>query len=217
VISVLIAADEALVREGCRALLAGNELIRVVGEAATGQHAVLEAADTNPDVVLLDIGLPGLDVPETITRIVCETPGAAVMLLTSGKDDERVLGALRAGAVGVLHTSRTAELLCAVQVLARGDGLLPTEVVRRLLRERARLSPLPPQRVEELTDREREVVALVAMGLSNAEIAERLVISPKTAKTHVSRAMVKVGARHRAQLVVLAYETGLVRRGSDAA
>jgi DNA-binding NarL/FixJ family response regulator len=211
-VRVLIAEGEALVRAGYRALLESDELIKVVGEAASGQNAVMLAAETHPDVVLVDLGLPGLDVLDTIERL-SQTVSAAVMLLAPHGNDERVLAGLRAGAAGVLDKGQSAELIRAVQVLARGDGLLSVGLVRSLLEARSKpqlnRGPLP-QQLEELTAREREVVALVAKGLSNAEIAEELVISPKTAKTHVSHAMVKVGARHRAQLVVLAYEAGLV-------
>jgi DNA-binding NarL/FixJ family response regulator len=211
-VRVLIAEGEALVRAGYRALLESDELIKVVGEAASGQNAVLLAEETHPDVVLVDLGLPGVDVLETIERL-SQTASAAVMLLAPHGNDERVLAALRAGAAGVLDKGQSAELIRAVQVLARGDGLLSVGLVRSLLEARSKpqlgRGPLP-QQLDELTAREREVVALVARGLSNAEIAEQLVISPKTAKTHVSHAMVKVGARHRAQLVVLAYEAGLV-------
>ena len=211
-VRVLIAEGEALVRAGYRALLESDELIKVVGEAASGQNAVLLAAETHPDVVLVDLGLPGLDVLETIERL-SQTVSAAVMLLAPHCNDERVVAGLRAGAAGVLDKGQSAELIRAVQVLARGDGLLSVGLVRNLLeacsKPQLNRGPLPEQ-LDELTAREREVVSLVAKGLSNAEIAEELVISPKTAKTHVSHAMVKVGARHRAQLVVLAYEAGLV-------
>jgi DNA-binding NarL/FixJ family response regulator len=216
-VRVLIADGQALVRAGCRALLEEGERITVVGEAASGEEAVALAVETRPDVALLDLGLPGLDDLETTARIISHPAFArvALMLMASRESDERVFTGLRAGAVGVIaKNAEPAELIRAVHVVARGDALLSADAVRRLLSE------LPPQwvhhsqfaeQLQELTDRERGVVALVAMGLTNGEIAKQLVISPATAKTHVSRAMVKLGARHRAQLVVLAYETGLVQ------
>jgi DNA-binding NarL/FixJ family response regulator len=213
---VLIAAGEALVRASYRALLDSDELIEVVATAASGEQALALVTDSRPDVALLDLAAAGLDQLETIVAIVTHPAFAdvAVMLIAASEHDERVAGALQAGAAGLLSKdTEPAELIRAVQLLARGHAVFPAEVVRHLLAE------LPPQsgrekqlpgRLNELTDREREVVALVAKGLSNAEIAAQLVISPATAKTHVSRAMVKLRARDRAQLVVLAYETGLV-------
>ena len=214
-IRMVIAAGHELVRASYRALLERDERIEVVAEAADSRQAVALAADSAPDVALLDLTLPGLDNLETTAGIVSHPAfgQVAVMLIVSHEHDERVLGALRAGAVGVLSKdARPAELIRAIQLLARGDALFPAGVVRRLLAE------LPPQygqhgsrpeQLDELTDREREVVSLVGMGLSNGEIATHLVISPATAKTHVSRAMIKLHARNRAQLVVLAYATGL--------
>jgi DNA-binding NarL/FixJ family response regulator len=217
-IRVLVAEGQPLVRAGYRALLERDKQIRVVAEAGSGPDTVPLAAETDPDVVLLDLGLPGLDPLETVAAIVSRAVDVAVLVLASGDDEERVFSALSAGAVGVLHKGQSAELVRAVQVLARGHGLLPEGVMHSLLEERPRQQPLErptPRQLQELTEREREVVALVAMGLSNGQIAEQLVISPRTAKTHVSRAMVKLGARHRAQLVVLAYEAGLVSPSRD--
>jgi DNA-binding NarL/FixJ family response regulator len=216
-IRVMIAAGQALVRASYSALLDRHERIEVVGEAASGEQALAQATDSPPDVALLDLALPGLEDLERTAAIVSHPAFApvAVMLIAVRENDERVFAALRAGAVGVLSKDAAPdELIRALQVLAGGQALLPAGAVRRLLAE------LPPQslrhrpvpdRLNELTDREREVLSLVGMGLSNGEIAAQLVISPATAKTHVSRAMVKLHARDRAQLVVLAYETGLAR------
>jgi DNA-binding NarL/FixJ family response regulator len=215
-IGVMIAADHALLRAGYRVLLELDERIEVVGEADSGRHAMALAAQTRPDVVLLELGLPGLERPDETERIVLHPAftEAAVMIMTRVESDERVFSALRAGALGVLATdAEPVELRRAVQMLACGRAVLPATVMRRLIGEipaqRPGDKPLAEQ-LEELTEREREVVALAGKGLTNAQIADRLVVSPATAKTHVSRAMIKLRARHRAELVVLAYETGLV-------
>ena len=213
-IRVLTAAGHALERASYRALLERDERIEVVGEAASDHHAFALATDTAPDVALLDLGLPGLDDPATGSAIVSHPAFArvAVMLIADRGNDEPVLSEVRAGAVGVLsRDAEPAELIRAVRLLAGGDALLPAGVIRHLLAE----LPLSGQlrradQLDELTQREREVVALVATGLSNAEIAARLVITPATAKTHVSHAMGKLHTRDRAKLVVLAYEAGLV-------
>jgi DNA-binding NarL/FixJ family response regulator len=220
-IRVLIAAGQALVLASYRALLESDERIEVVAEAASGEQALALARNTTPDVALLDLELPGLNDLETIATVVSHPAFARVpvMLIAPHENDERVLSALRAGAVGVLaKDAGPAELIRAVQLLARGDALFPAGVVRRLLAELPSQSVQHrrlPDQLTELTEREREVVALVATGLSNGEIAAQLVISPATAKTHVSRAMIKLQARNRAQLVVLAYETGLVLARTD--
>jgi DNA-binding NarL/FixJ family response regulator len=214
-IRVLVAAGHALVRAGYRAVLERDERIEVVAEASSGLEALARAAATAPDVALLDLELPGLDDLQATAAIVSDPAFAhvAVMLIALSESDERIFSALRAGATGVLsNDADPAELIRALRVVAEGQALLPAGAVRRLLTE------LPPPShpsalavdLEELTDREREVMALVGMGLSNDQIAAQLVISPATAKTHVSRAMIKLQARDRAQLVVLAYETGLV-------
>lgn len=221
-VRVLIADSEALVRAGYRALLEREEQVVVVGEAANGAEAVEVAAATGPDVMLLDLGLSGLDDGEGTAGIVSHPAlgGAAVMLMVSSRADVRVFEGLLAGAVGVLEKDACPQdLVEAVRVLARGQALLPAAAVRRLMRElppRPLLGHAGPSRLEELTEREREVLVLAAKGLSNEEIATRLVVSPKTAKTHVSHTMLKLGAHHRAQLVALAYETGLVRPGHVA-
>jgi len=210
---VILSEGEALVRAGLRALLEEDGTITVVGEAATGEEALDLAGQLKPDVVLLDAGLPGLDSVETTRRLLADS-GVPVMLLANSEADEHTFAALRAGASGVLlKDTEPSELVRAVAVLARGDALLSPSFTRRLIADFAsRPEPIQPndERVAVLTAREREVVALVAMGLSNGEIAEELVLSPATARTHVSRAMVKLGARDRYQLVVFAYNSGLV-------
>ena len=218
-IRVLLADDQALVRAGFRALLDAQEGIEVVAEAADGASAVTLARELGPDVVLLDIRMPGaVDGLEAATRIAGDPALAQVrvVMLTTFDLDEYVFAALRAGASGFLvKDTEPVELISAVRAVARGDALLSPGVTRRLIAEyaaRAR-APRTVPGLESLTAREREVVRLVAAGLSNDEIAERLVLSPATAKTHVNRAMTKLGARDRAQLVVLAYESGLVRPG----
>jgi DNA-binding NarL/FixJ family response regulator len=212
-IRVLIADGQAVVRAGFRALLEDSGRISVVVEAATGDDAVYFARRLRPDVVLIDAQLPGLDCVEVIGRILAES-SVAVMLLAASEHDECIFDALRAGARGlVLKDSDQAELVRAVEVLAAGESLLAPSLTRRLIAELVSrpVPDLPSSKlIMELTAREREVVALVALGLTNGAIAERLVISPATARTHVSRAMVKLHAHDRAQLVVCAYETGLV-------
>lgn len=216
-IRVVVAEGQTLIRAGYRVLLEADELIEVVADAATGEEAIAQAGEARPDVVLLDLGLPGLDHAGAAARLVSHPAftGVAVLLMAPGKCDERVLGALQSGAVGVIAKDvEPDELIRAVQVVARDQAVLPVHVVRELLGElQASRSEraLPPGDLDELTAREREVVALVAGGLSNHQIAARLVISPATAKTHVSRAMLKLGASHRAQLAAIAYETGLVQ------
>ena len=212
-VSVVIADGHALVRAGVRVLLERHEQIAVVGEAADGEEIVALVRRIHPNVVLLDADLPGLDCVEVTRRMLAES-GVAVMLLTTSDSDERIIAALRAGASGQMQRDNDpAALVRAVGLIARGKARLSPTVARRLIAELAsRPEPSAPssELVEELTAREREVVALVALGLTNDEIAERLVVSRATAKTHVSRAMVKLHAHDRAKLVVFAYEAGLV-------
>jgi DNA-binding NarL/FixJ family response regulator len=216
---VLIADGQALVRAGFRLLLEADRQITVVGEAATGEEVVALARRTRPDVVLIDARLPGLDSVEATGRISAGA-GPAVMLLIASAGDERTFAALRAGASGVLlKDTEPAELVRAVELLARGEALLSPSLTRDVIAElasRPRPADPSPELLDELTAREREVVALVGLGLSNGEIADQLVISPATAKTHVSRAMLKLGASHRAKLVVLAYKAGLVAPRAEA-
>ena len=219
-VRVLIADGQALVRAGLRALLEDGGRISVVGEASTGEEAVAEARRLRPDVVLLDATLPGLNCVEATCRILAD-PGIAVMLLTATELDERIFATLRAGARGLLlKDTDPAELVRAIELLARGDALLSPSLTRRLIAELASApDPQLPssELLDELTPREREVVGLVALGLSNADIAERLVISPATAKTHVSRATLNLGAHDRAQLVVFAFHAGLAVPRAEAA
>ena len=215
-IRVLLADDQALVRAGFQALLDAQDDIRVVGGAADGREAVTLARQLEPDVVLMDIRMPNLDGLAATQEIATDPRLASVriVILTTFEVDEYVFEAIRSGAAGFLvKDTKPADLIEAVRVVAGGDALLSPSVTRRLIAEFATRAKQPPRsaEIEELTDREREVMALAAEGLSNGEIAERLVVSPATAKTHVSRAMVKLRVRDRAQLVVLAYETGLVR------
>ncbi|MFF5292157.1 response regulator transcription factor [Paractinoplanes globisporus] len=220
-ISVLLADDQALVRAGFRALLNAEPDIRVVAEAADGLEAVKQAQQTHPDVVLMDIRMPGVDGLEATKRIAADPTLAAtkVVILTTFELDEYVFEALRGGASGFLvKDTEPVELLRGVRAVAAGDALLSPSVTRRVIGEFAGKGTAgrpvaPPAQIDPLTDREREVLVLVAEGLSNDEIAARLVISPATAKTHVSRTMIKLGARDRAQLVVYAYEAGLIRPG----
>jgi DNA-binding NarL/FixJ family response regulator len=219
-IRVVVADDQALVRAGFRVLVDSAPDLEVVGEAGDGAQAVELARSERPDVVLMDIRMPVMDGLEATGRITALDPAGAtrVLILTTFDLDEYVYRALRAGASGfLLKDTRPAELLAAIRVVAGGDALLAPSVTRRLIEEFARrpdLGPwdrVPPTALDALTDREREVMVVVAAGLSNAEIAERLVVSEATAKTHVSRILAKLHARDRAQLVMLAYETGLVR------
>jgi DNA-binding NarL/FixJ family response regulator len=217
-IRVVLADDQALVRAGFRVLLSAQEDLEVVGEAADGAEAVRIAGEVRPDVILMDIRMPGVDGLEA-TRRICSDPGLAgvhILILTTFEEDEYVFEAIRFGASGFLvKDTEPVELLHAVRVVARGDALLSPGVTRRLIGEFAAKAKKVPEMstLDVLTEREREVVALVGEGLTNDEIAARLVVSPATAKTHVSRAMIKLNARDRAQLVVLAYESGLVRPG----
>ena len=219
-IRVVLADDQALLRAGIRALLDAEDDIDVVGEASDGAEAVALVRETEPDVVLMDIRMPGTDGLEATRQIAADErlSGTRVVMLTTFDLDEYVFDAVRLGASGFLvKDTEPAELLRGVRAVAAGDALLSPGVTRRLIGEfatRSRPNVAPAaNRLGELTEREREVVALVGEGLNNDEIAKRLFLSPATAKTHVSRSMVKLHVRDRAQLVVLAYESGLVRPG----
>jgi DNA-binding NarL/FixJ family response regulator len=218
VIKVLLADDQALVRAGFRALLDAQDDIEVVGEASDGDEAVAMARRYGPDVVLMDIRMPGTDGLAATRAIVGDErlAGVRIVILTTFELDEYVFEAIRSGASGFLvKDTEPVELLRAVRSVAAGDALLSPGVTRRLIGAFATQTrePRPAPALDLLTEREREVMSLVAEGLSNDEIAERLYVSPMTAKTHVSRAMTKLGARDRAQMVVFAYESGLVRPG----
>jgi DNA-binding NarL/FixJ family response regulator len=221
-IRVLLVDDQALLRAGLRMLLESEDDIAVVGEAGDGEEAISLAHETRPDVVLMDISMPGLDGVEATKRIAADDrlEGVRVLILTTFESDEHIFNALRGGASGFLaKDTDPADVLTGVRAVASGDAQLSPNVMRRLIEEfvawpQRRLST--PSQLEELTAREREVMTLVAHGLTNHEIAERLVVSPATAKTHVTRTMVKLHARDRAQLVALAYQTGLVVPGASA-
>jgi len=218
-IRVLVADDQALVRGSFRLLVDTAPDLEVVGEAATGAEAVEIAAREKPDVLLMDIRMPEMDGIEATRRITASGPTAdvRVLILTTFDLDEYVYAALRAGASGfLLKDTPPADLLAAIRVIAAGDALLAPAITRRLIAEFAR-RPEPGQQpaatLDGVTDREREVLTLIARGLSNAEIAQALHVTMATAKTHVGRLLAKLGARDRAQLVMVAYETGLVQPG----
>jgi len=222
-IRVLIADDQALIRTGLRGILESAPDIDVVGEATTGREAVEQARSTRADVVLMDIRMPEVDGLEA-TRLITaddDLAGLRVLILTTFELDEYVLRALRAGASGFLGKGATpTELLDAIRTVARGDALLSPKATQALIARFLTAAEPGPHTdattLAALTDRDREILAPVALGLSNDDIAERLYLSPSTAKTHVNRAMTKLGVRDRAQLVVIAYQTGLVRPGDVA-
>jgi DNA-binding NarL/FixJ family response regulator len=213
-IRVLIADDQALIRGGFRLILDAEDDIEVVGEAIDGRDAVEQYRRLAPDVVVMDVRMPAMDGIEATRLLTAPDRRARILILTTFDLDEYVFEAIRAGANGFLvKDTEPAELLRAVRVVVTGDALLSPRITRRLIAEFATRAkkPVEPPDLARLTEREREVVSLVGEGLSNEEIAQRLVMSAATAKTHVSRAMVKLGVRDRAQLVVFAYESGLVR------
>lgn len=220
-IRVLLVDDQALVRAGLRALLEGEDDIVVVGEADDGGEAAALVRQLKPDVVLMDVSMPGMGGVAATREVVSDkqSAGTKVLILTTFESDENLFEALRAGASGFLaKDTEPSELLRAIRVIARGDALLSPNVTRRLIAEfasRPERRETTAQELEWLTQRELEVMALVAVGLSNHEIAEELVISSATAKTHVSRAMRKLQAHDRAQLVVFAYTSGLVLPGQS--
>ncbi|MEU3529034.1 response regulator transcription factor [Streptomyces sp. NPDC038707] len=220
-IRVLIADDQQMVRQGFTVLLNAQRDIEVIGQAVDGRDAIARTAELAPDVVLMDIRMPVLGGIEATGRITEDHPEVKVLVLTTFDLDEYVYDALRAGASGFLLKDASADQLAeAVRVVAAGDALLAPGITRRLIAEFSRLDgggagrgPLR-RRVGELTERETEVLALIAQGLSNAEIAERLVVAEQTVKTHVGRILVKLGLRDRTQAAVYAYESGVVRPGA---
>jgi DNA-binding NarL/FixJ family response regulator len=218
-VRVLIADDQALVRSGFRMILDARGDVEVVGEAGDGAGAVALVERREPDVVLMDVRMPDMDGIEATRRIVASGSLARIIILTTYDADEYVFSALRAGASGfLLKDVRPPELVEAIRVVARGDALLAASVTRRLLDRFAGTLPdtaAPPPDLGELTEREREVLRLVALALSNAEIAERLVVTEATVKTHVSSVLRKLGLRDRVQAVVFAYDTGIVRPRSS--
>ncbi|MFB6714414.1 MULTISPECIES: response regulator [unclassified Streptomyces] len=214
-VRVVLADDQPLVRSGLRVLIADQPDLEVVGEAATGTDAVRLVSDVSPDVVVMDIRMPGMDGIEATRRITAGPTTTRVLVLTTFDEDDHVYGALRAGASGfVVKDMALDDILAAIRVVADGDALIAPGVTRRLIADFVRRPVAAPERsprpVEGLTEREREVLTLVGRGRSNTEIAEDLFITVATAKSHVSRLFTKLGARDRVQLVITAYETGLV-------
>ena len=215
-ISVVLADDQALVRMGLRVLIESEDDLTLAGEAENGRSAVALVRRVRPDVILMDVRMPELDGISALRQIIADPAcaGVRVIMLTTFELDDYVFDALQAGAAGFLiKDSEPADMLRAVRLVAAGESLLSPSVTRRVIASFTSRSTLrrPHPRLADLTEREREVLALIGEGLSNAEIAGRLVVSPATARTHVSRAMTKLGARDRAQLVVIAYQSGLVR------
>ncbi|MEO3790328.1 response regulator transcription factor [Nonomuraea sp. B10E15] len=217
-IRVLIADDQGMVRTGFTVFLSGQPDIEVAGEAADGREAVDRAAELDPDVVLMDVRMPVMNGLEATREILARQESTKVLILTTFDLDDYVYEALRAGASGfLLKDASAAQLAEAVRVVAGGEALIAPSITKRLIREFARLGgprPVPGgRRLDELTERETEVLALVAQALSNQEIAAKLFVAEQTVKTHVGRVLMKLGLRDRAQAIVFAYETGLVRPG----
>ncbi|HET6954000.1 MAG TPA: response regulator transcription factor [Acidimicrobiales bacterium] len=214
-VRVLLVDDDDLMRAGLRAVLSADPLIEVVDEAGDGRAAVDRAAALRPDVVLMDVRMPGLDGIAATSEVLAVAPSARVVMLTTFEQDDYIFGGLRAGAAGfLLKRTRPEDLIAAVHTVAAGDALLSPSVTRRVIAEIAD-RPGPPRRdpaplVEPLTPREREVLGLITRGRSNAEIAAALVVEESTVKSHVKRILQKLGVRDRLQAVILAYETGLV-------
>ena len=216
-IRVLVADDQALVRAGFRAILEVEEDLEVVGEAAEGGEAVNSARELRPDVVLMDVRMPGVDGIEATRRLLRDGDAPRVLMLTTFDLDEYVYEAMKAGASGfLLKDAPRDQLVGAVRTVAAGDALLAPALVRRLIEDFVRRpapGARPPAELDDLTEREREVLTLIARGLANAEIAARLFVSEATVRTHVTHILAKLGLRDRVQAVVLAYETGLVQPG----
>jgi RNA polymerase sigma factor (sigma-70 family) len=216
-VRVLLVDDDELMRAGLRAVLSSDESIRVVGEASSGRAAISAVRAYRPDVVLMDVRMPDLDGVSATREVLATSPDVKVVILTTFEQDDYIFGALNAGASGfLLKRTRPEELLAAIHAVAAGDSLLSPSVTRTVIERMAR-QPVPSlvagEQLEELTAREREVLELVARGLSNREIAEALVIEESTVKTHVKRILMKLGLRDRIQAVIFAYETGLAQPG----
>ena len=217
---VLVADDDDLMRAGLCAVLSSDETINVVGEAADGREAITQTARLRPDVVLMDVRMPNLDGIRATREIVAAAPQARILILTTFEDDDYVFGALRAGASGfLLKRTRPEQLIAAIHTIASGESLLSPSVTRRVIDRMARepqLGPAAGRALQRLTPRERDVLELLARGLSNGEIAATLVVEESTVKTHVKRILAKLGLRDRVQAAILAYETGLVRPGEGS-
>jgi len=216
-IRVLVADDQSMVRAGFRMLLTGEQDIEVVAEASNGREAVAMAERFNPAVVLMDIRMPEIDGLEATRRILAANQAARILILTTFGLDEYVYEALRAGASGfVLKDDPAEQLISAVRTVAAGNALLSPAITKRVIRQSTRITrPAPPKELGELTEREREILRLIATGLSNAEIGRGLYISETTVKTHVTHILQKLGLRDRVQAVVLAYQAGLFERALD--
>jgi DNA-binding NarL/FixJ family response regulator len=216
-VSVMLVDDDGLMREGLRAVLSSDDRIEVTGEAENGRIAVQRARHLRPDVVLMDIRMPELDGIAATEQLIAATPEAQVVILTTFEEDEYILGALRAGASGfLLKRSSPEDLIAAIHTVAAGDALLSPSVTRRVI-DRMATQPVVGDgtgaRLDELTPREREVLELIAQGLSNREIAAELTVEETTVKSHVKRVLMKLQARDRVQAVIFAYESGLVSPG----
>ena len=219
-VRVLVVDDDKLMRAGLRAVFSSDEGIEVVGEAGDGRAAIDSAKRLSPDVILMDVRMPEMDGITATREVLQIAPDSRVVIVTTFEEDDYVFGALAAGASGfLLKRTGPEELIDAIKTVAAGDALLSPSVTRRVIERMARDTPLgepDEDRLAELTAREREVLELMAAGLTNAEIAERLVIEDSTVKTHVKRVLMKLGLRDRVQAVIFAYETGLIRPGSTA-
>jgi DNA-binding NarL/FixJ family response regulator len=216
-VRVMLVDDDELMRKGLAAVLSSDERVEVVAEAANGRQAVQRGRHARPDVVLMDVRMPELDGIAATAELIAAAPNARVVILTTFEEDEYILGALRAGASGfLLKRSSPEQLIAAIHTVAAGDALLSPSVTRRVI-DRMAAQPLVAEaadpRLEELTPREREVLELIAQGLSNPEIASALTVEETTVKTHVKRVLMKTGARDRVHAVILAYESGIVTPG----
>ena len=219
-VRVLIADDDDLMRAGLRAVLSTDERIEVVGEAEDGNAAVRRARELAPDIVLMDVRMPDLDGISATRELLAARSEVKVVILTTFEEDDYIFGALSAGASGfLLKRTRPEQLIAAIHTVSGGDALLSPSVTRRVIDRTARRPPpdiSAARRLDELTPREREVLELLARGLSNAEIAARLVVEESTVKTHVKRILMKLGLRDRVQAVIFAYEVGVARPGAEA-